>query len=173
MQPLTSLQQEYGASHCPDNPSQIIQECGDSVSCLNDYTLFNARVLGMEAQDTYNTFFNERIDATRHCEFANDCLIFPKCLFLPFVISSSSLFYLSIVLSFFYNHENSHKSRVPRVLSKRTRTIWRARQVDEDRTIMWAAAAKESGTAQLYFSGLGLLRVVAINVSIHWPKWKR
>uniref|UniRef100_A0A158Q8L5 Protein mesh n=1 Tax=Elaeophora elaphi TaxID=1147741 RepID=A0A158Q8L5_9BILA len=51
-QPLQNLyEQQYGIDYCPDNPSQIIQECGDSVSCLNDYMLFNARVLGMEAQN--------------------------------------------------------------------------------------------------------------------------
>ncbi|MCP9265416.1 Protein F54D1.6 [Dirofilaria immitis] len=45
-QPLQNLyEQQYGIEYCPDNPSQIIQECGDSVSCLNDYMLFNARVL--------------------------------------------------------------------------------------------------------------------------------
>ncbi|MFH4982302.1 hypothetical protein AB6A40_009011 [Gnathostoma spinigerum] len=61
----SSLNEQYGINQCPDNPSQIIQECGDSVSCLYDYTMLNARVLGMEAQNTWNTFTFERSLASR------------------------------------------------------------------------------------------------------------
>ncbi|VDD90608.1 unnamed protein product [Enterobius vermicularis] len=65
-QPLqTQLNEQYGMSQCPDNPAQIISECGDSVSCLYDNTMLNARILGLEAQNTWNTFTAERIDATR------------------------------------------------------------------------------------------------------------
>lgn len=67
-QPLqTQLNEQYGMSQCPDNPAQIISECGDSVSCLYDNTMLNARILGLEAQNTWNTFTAERIDATRQC----------------------------------------------------------------------------------------------------------
>lgn len=55
-------------TQCPDNPSQIIQECGDSVPCLYDYTMLNARILGMEIQNSWNAFIYERLEATRHCK---------------------------------------------------------------------------------------------------------
>ncbi|KHN87866.1 Uncharacterized protein F54D1.6 [Toxocara canis] len=66
LQPLQStLNEQYGVAHCPDNPSQIIQECGDNVPCLYDYTMLNARILGLEAQNTWNVFTTERLEATR------------------------------------------------------------------------------------------------------------
>uniref|UniRef100_F1KQP3 Protein mesh n=1 Tax=Ascaris suum TaxID=6253 RepID=F1KQP3_ASCSU len=66
LQPLQStLTEQYGIAHCPDNPSQIIQECGDNIPCLYDYTMLNARVLGLEALNTWNAFTLERLEATR------------------------------------------------------------------------------------------------------------
>jgi hypothetical protein len=53
------------ASHCPDNPGKILQECGDNVPCLYDYTLLNAEVLGNEVKDTWNSFFHDRHEAIR------------------------------------------------------------------------------------------------------------
>uniref|UniRef100_A0A158Q693 AMOP domain protein n=1 Tax=Dracunculus medinensis TaxID=318479 RepID=A0A158Q693_DRAME len=67
LQPLqSSLTERFGMTQCPDNPSQIIQECGDSVPCLYDYTMLNARILGMEIQNSWNAFIYERLEATRH-----------------------------------------------------------------------------------------------------------
>uniref|UniRef100_A0A0N5AK14 Protein mesh n=1 Tax=Syphacia muris TaxID=451379 RepID=A0A0N5AK14_9BILA len=65
-QPLqTQYTEQYGVSQCPDNPAQIIADCGDSVPCLNDNTMLNARILGMEAQASWNGFVLERVEATR------------------------------------------------------------------------------------------------------------
>lgn len=45
VQPMQSqLTETYGMTQCPDNPSAIISECGDSVPCLYDYTTLNAKV---------------------------------------------------------------------------------------------------------------------------------
>ncbi|VDP13901.1 unnamed protein product [Onchocerca flexuosa] len=92
-QPLQNLyEQQYGFHYCPDNPSQIIQECGDSVSCLNDYTLFNARVLGMEAQNSWNSFSNDRMHASRHYNSCGPIMIeYPEYLMKTPVLSSGYL----------------------------------------------------------------------------------
>ncbi|KAL3094436.1 hypothetical protein niasHT_025912 [Heterodera trifolii] len=54
------------ASQCPDNPGKILQECGDNVPCLYDYTLLNAEVLGNEVKDTWNAFFHDRWSAIQN-----------------------------------------------------------------------------------------------------------
>uniref|UniRef100_A0A915PJA1 Protein mesh n=1 Tax=Setaria digitata TaxID=48799 RepID=A0A915PJA1_9BILA len=92
-QPLQNFyEQQYGIDYCPDNPSQIIQECGDSVSCLNDYTLFNARVLGMEAQNSWNSFTNDRMHASRHYNSCGPIMIeYPEYLMKTPVLSSGYL----------------------------------------------------------------------------------
>lgn len=88
----TALRQEYGLNFCPDNPNQIIQECGDSVPCLYDYTLFNARVLGMEAQNNWNSFVTERIDATKHYNSCGPIMIeYPEYLMKTPALSSGYL----------------------------------------------------------------------------------
>ncbi|CAB00863.2 uncharacterized protein CELE_F54D1.6 [Caenorhabditis elegans] len=66
MQPLQSqLTGEYGQTQCPDNPSSIIQDCGDSVPCLYDYYNFNAKLLGLNVKNEWNTFTSDRFDASR------------------------------------------------------------------------------------------------------------
>ncbi|VDN05857.1 unnamed protein product [Thelazia callipaeda] len=92
-QPIqNSLQQQYGINYCPDNPSQIIQECGDSVPCLNDYTLFNARILGIEAQNNWNSFTTERIHASRHYNSCGPIMIeYPEYLMKTPALSSGYL----------------------------------------------------------------------------------
>ncbi|VIO87860.1 AMOP domain containing protein [Brugia malayi] len=92
-QPLQNLyEQQYGIDYCPDNPSQIIQECGDSVSCLNDYMLFNARLLGMEAQNNWNSFSNDRMHASRHYNSCGPIMIeYPEYLMKTPVLSSGYL----------------------------------------------------------------------------------
>uniref|UniRef100_A0A7E4ZV42 Protein mesh n=1 Tax=Panagrellus redivivus TaxID=6233 RepID=A0A7E4ZV42_PANRE len=61
MQPLQSqLTFQLGSLMCPDNPAMIISVCGDSVPCLNDYTLFNSEVLGQQIQDNWNSFTSDR-----------------------------------------------------------------------------------------------------------------
>ncbi|VDM11439.1 unnamed protein product [Wuchereria bancrofti] len=92
-QPLQNLyEQQYGIDYCPDNPSQIIQECGDSVPCLNDYMLFNARLLGMEAQNNWNSFSNDRMHASRHYNSCGPIMIeYPEYLMKTPVLSSGYL----------------------------------------------------------------------------------
>ncbi|KHJ85659.1 hypothetical protein OESDEN_14610, partial [Oesophagostomum dentatum] len=71
VQPMQSqITEAYGMSQCPDNPSAIISECGDSVPCLYDYTTLNAKVLGVRVKEEWNVFTTERTDATR---FYNSC----------------------------------------------------------------------------------------------------
>ncbi|KIH48328.1 hypothetical protein ANCDUO_21604 [Ancylostoma duodenale] len=65
----SQLTETYGMTQCPDNPSAIISECGDSVPCLYDYTTLNAKVLGVRVKEEWNVFTAERLDATRFCEF--------------------------------------------------------------------------------------------------------
>ncbi|VDK77731.1 unnamed protein product [Litomosoides sigmodontis] len=92
-QPMQNLyEQQYGIDYCPDNPSQIIQECGNSISCLNDYMLFNARVLGMEAQNNWNSFSNDRMLASRHYNSCGPIMIeYPEYLMKTPVLSSGYL----------------------------------------------------------------------------------
>ncbi|CAD6197500.1 unnamed protein product [Caenorhabditis auriculariae] len=67
LQPLQSqLTLEFGQTQCPDNPSAVIQDCGDSVSCLYDYFTLNAKILGMNVKNEWNIFGTERMDASRH-----------------------------------------------------------------------------------------------------------
>ncbi|KIH48789.1 hypothetical protein ANCDUO_21138, partial [Ancylostoma duodenale] len=68
----SQLTETYGMTQCPDNPSAIISECGDSVPCLYDYTTLNAKVqvLGVRVKEEWNVFTAERLDATR---FYNSC----------------------------------------------------------------------------------------------------
>ncbi|KHN87860.1 Uncharacterized protein F54D1.6 [Toxocara canis] len=66
-QPMqTAVAELYGINQCPNNPTQIIQECGDSVPCLYDYSMLNSRILGMEATNSWNAFTLERSEASRH-----------------------------------------------------------------------------------------------------------
>uniref|UniRef100_A0A7E4W8W7 Protein mesh n=1 Tax=Panagrellus redivivus TaxID=6233 RepID=A0A7E4W8W7_PANRE len=66
MQPLQgNLAFQIGSRYCPDNPGMIISVCGDSVPCLNDYTLFNSEVLGTQVQDAWNSYQNDRNQAMR------------------------------------------------------------------------------------------------------------
>ncbi|ETN71495.1 AMOP domain protein, partial [Necator americanus] len=68
VQPMQSqLTEAYGMSQCPDNPSAVISECGDSVPCLYDYTTLNAKVLGVRVKEEWNVFTTERQDASRFC----------------------------------------------------------------------------------------------------------
>ncbi|PAV63213.1 hypothetical protein WR25_27027 isoform A [Diploscapter pachys] len=64
-QAITSLQ--YGIQHCPDDPAQILNDCGDNIPCLFDYTLMNSKILAQEEEDEWNTFLVERTDAIRQC----------------------------------------------------------------------------------------------------------
>lgn len=61
--------QRYGVNQCPHNPAQIVQECGDSVPCLYDYSMLDSRILGMEASNSWNAFTLDRSQASRHCTF--------------------------------------------------------------------------------------------------------
>ena len=71
MQPLQSqITNQYGMSQCPDNPSAIISDCGDSIPCQYDYTLLNSKVLGTNAKNEWNVFTAERVDAIRTCKFS-------------------------------------------------------------------------------------------------------
>ncbi|PAV63597.1 hypothetical protein WR25_20854 isoform G [Diploscapter pachys] len=77
LQPLQSqITEQYGATQCPDNPGAIIQDCGDSIPCQYDYTLTNAKVLGMNAKNEWNIFTTERQDGTRFCK--NDLFLLNK-----------------------------------------------------------------------------------------------
>lgn len=68
MQPLQSqITNQYGMSQCPDNPSAIITECGDSIPCQYDYTTLNSKTLGIQAKTEYNVFTSERVDSARNC----------------------------------------------------------------------------------------------------------
>ncbi|VDK61173.1 unnamed protein product [Anisakis simplex] len=68
-QPMSSaIAYNYGANICPNNPAQIVQDCGDSVPCLYDYAMLNSRVLGMEATNSWNAFTLERGVAVQHCK---------------------------------------------------------------------------------------------------------
>ncbi|VDL74170.1 unnamed protein product [Nippostrongylus brasiliensis] len=70
-QPLQSqLTETFGLTQCPDNPSAIISECGDSVPCEYDYTTLNAKVLGQKIKEEWNVFTTERAEASR---FYNSC----------------------------------------------------------------------------------------------------
>uniref|UniRef100_A0A914RB15 DUF7658 domain-containing protein n=1 Tax=Parascaris equorum TaxID=6256 RepID=A0A914RB15_PAREQ len=110
LQPLQStLTEQYGIAHCPDNPSQIIQECGDNIPCLYDYTMLNARVLGLEALNTWNAFTLERLEATRQCSFSSVFLSYfsqnlfyktslvGECIFWIRIWPVNTLTYLSII----------------------------------------------------------------------------
>lgn len=61
--------QLYGDTRCPNHPSEILPFCGDSVPCIYDYTMLNSKILGMEAQNSWNIFTNERQLGTRQCIF--------------------------------------------------------------------------------------------------------
>uniref|UniRef100_F1KR18 Protein mesh n=1 Tax=Ascaris suum TaxID=6253 RepID=F1KR18_ASCSU len=66
-QPMQSAAiQRYGVNQCPHNPAQIVQECGDSVPCLYDYSMLDSRILGMEASNSWNAFTLDRSQASRH-----------------------------------------------------------------------------------------------------------
>ncbi|PIC34280.1 hypothetical protein B9Z55_013984 [Caenorhabditis nigoni] len=66
LQPLQSqLTADYGHTQCPDNPAAVIQDCGDSVPCLYDYSMFNAKILGLNVKNEWNTFTSDRFDASR------------------------------------------------------------------------------------------------------------
>lgn len=62
--------QQYGASECPNNPAEIISNCGDSVPCLYDYTMLNSKTLGIEALNAWNNFVIDRTTGSRHCELS-------------------------------------------------------------------------------------------------------
>uniref|UniRef100_A0A0N5AK15 Protein mesh n=1 Tax=Syphacia muris TaxID=451379 RepID=A0A0N5AK15_9BILA len=67
LQPLQGIvTEQYGINDCPANPAQITQECGDSVTCLYDYTMLDAKILALEAQKAWNSFTHDRVEATRH-----------------------------------------------------------------------------------------------------------
>ncbi|TMS39500.1 hypothetical protein L596_006013 [Steinernema carpocapsae] len=66
MQPMQSqMTFKFGRTQCPDNPSEIIQVCGDSVSCLFDYFFFNSKILGLEQQNSWGRFVDDRHTAVR------------------------------------------------------------------------------------------------------------
>uniref|UniRef100_A0A915BIP2 NIDO domain-containing protein n=2 Tax=Parascaris univalens TaxID=6257 RepID=A0A915BIP2_PARUN len=58
--------QQYGTSECPNNPAEIISNCGDSVPCLYDYTMLNSKTLGIEALNAWNNFVIDRTTGSRH-----------------------------------------------------------------------------------------------------------
>uniref|UniRef100_A0A7E4VC29 Protein mesh n=1 Tax=Panagrellus redivivus TaxID=6233 RepID=A0A7E4VC29_PANRE len=65
-QPYQSqIYEQYAARECPDNPAEIKSDCGDSVSCLYDYAMLNAKVIGHGARDSWNEFIKDRYEATR------------------------------------------------------------------------------------------------------------
>lgn len=69
LQPLQSqLTEQYGREKCPDNPAQVIAECGDSVPCLVDWIYFNSKVLGNELQNHWNAFELDRNEMMRQCK---------------------------------------------------------------------------------------------------------
>uniref|UniRef100_A0AC35FTH8 Sushi domain-containing protein n=1 Tax=Panagrolaimus sp. PS1159 TaxID=55785 RepID=A0AC35FTH8_9BILA len=71
LQPLQSqLTLQIGRELCPDNPAQIIAECGDSVPCMYDYTLFNSETLGLEIQNLWNQY---NLDRTQVMRQYNSC----------------------------------------------------------------------------------------------------
>jgi hypothetical protein len=54
LQPLqAAITERYGREHCPDNPGELIAECGDSVACTHDYAMFNSKILGHEVQNNW------------------------------------------------------------------------------------------------------------------------
>ncbi|KAI1704146.1 AMOP domain-containing protein [Ditylenchus destructor] len=66
LQPLQStLTERFGRDSCPDNPAQIVSECGDGVSCLHDYVTFNSKTLGFQMQNTWSAFETDRLDVMR------------------------------------------------------------------------------------------------------------
>ncbi|VDK54709.1 unnamed protein product [Anisakis simplex] len=60
------LIQQFGSNECPNNPSEILSDCGDSVPCLYDYTMLNSKALGMEALNEWNSFVTGRSAGSRH-----------------------------------------------------------------------------------------------------------
>ncbi|KAL3110585.1 hypothetical protein niasHT_016222 [Heterodera trifolii] len=66
LQPMQGvLTERYGREHCPDNPGELIAECGDSVACTHDYALFNSKILGHEVQNNWNRFELDRWETIR------------------------------------------------------------------------------------------------------------
>ncbi|CAI4223811.1 unnamed protein product [Auanema sp. JU1783] len=66
LQPLQStINLQFGAQNCPDDPGSILNDCGDNVPCLYSYALMNSKVLANEEQDTWNTFTVDRVEAIR------------------------------------------------------------------------------------------------------------
>uniref|UniRef100_A0A183BX10 Sushi domain-containing protein n=1 Tax=Globodera pallida TaxID=36090 RepID=A0A183BX10_GLOPA len=66
LQPMQGvLTERYGREHCPDNPGELIAECGDSVACTYDYALFNSKILGHEVQNNWNRFELDRWETIR------------------------------------------------------------------------------------------------------------
>lgn len=60
---------QYAFQRCPDRPAEIRQDCGDSVPCLYDYTMLNAKIIAHNTKDLWNTFVRERMEAVRQCKF--------------------------------------------------------------------------------------------------------
>ncbi|CAP25106.2 Protein CBG04396 [Caenorhabditis briggsae] len=65
LQPYQSIATLSYGLQCPDDPGQVLTECGDSVACLYDYALLNSKVLGQEEQDSWNMFTTDRAMAIR------------------------------------------------------------------------------------------------------------
>lgn len=66
LQPLqAAITERYGREHCPDNPAELIAECGDSVACTHDYAMFNSKILGHEVQNNWNRFELDRWETIR------------------------------------------------------------------------------------------------------------
>ena len=61
----SSIYEQYAARECPDSPAEIIQECGDSVPCLYDYSMLNVKIIGEGSKDEWNIFQRDRYEATR------------------------------------------------------------------------------------------------------------
>uniref|UniRef100_A0A0N5A699 Protein mesh n=1 Tax=Parastrongyloides trichosuri TaxID=131310 RepID=A0A0N5A699_PARTI len=65
-QPLASaLTFSYGRKYCPDNPEEVLSDCGDSVPCLYDWALLNSRILATEVQNYWTTFLVDRQEMTK------------------------------------------------------------------------------------------------------------
>uniref|UniRef100_A0A0K0E4E7 AMOP domain-containing protein n=1 Tax=Strongyloides stercoralis TaxID=6248 RepID=A0A0K0E4E7_STRER len=65
-QPLASaLTYSYGRKFCPDNPEAIISECGDNIPCRFDWAMFNSRIIGLNSEEGWENFVNDRIEVVR------------------------------------------------------------------------------------------------------------
>ncbi|KHN82324.1 Uncharacterized protein R09E10.5 [Toxocara canis] len=65
MQLRSQVIRQYGTVGCPNDPSEILSECADSIPCLYDYTMLDSKVLGTEAKKEWSLFQLERSIGSR------------------------------------------------------------------------------------------------------------